>query len=113
MNLRPFGLVIALLVASVCAGQPPRPPAPSGASRVYTGKVVPSAEPKGKSGAKAGERGVSLVADDGSAYPLVEDDASRMFFLDSRLRNRPVRLTAQLVPGTKTLRVVLAQTVKG
>src|SRR5262249_52099937 len=66
--------------------------------------------PKGQPQTKPG--GVALAADDGTTYPLVEDGASRMLFLDSRLRGRPVRLTALRVPGTKDLRVVYVQTVK-
>jgi hypothetical protein len=75
---------------------------------VFTGKVVRSAAPKGKPDA----RGVELTADDGTTYPLVEDDASRMLFVDGRLRARPVRLTAQRVPGSTQLQVVCVQTVK-
>ena len=112
MSRRPFGLVAALLLAGVCAGQPPKPPAPAEAPRVFTGKVVPVAAPKGKSDAKAEERGVTLVADDGTSYPLIEDDVSRMFFVDKNLQNRPVRITGFQVPGTKDLRVVRGQLVK-
>jgi hypothetical protein len=41
---------------------------------VFAGKVVLPAAPKGKSGAKPGARGLALVADDGTAQPIVEDD---------------------------------------
>jgi len=79
---------------------------------VFTGKVVSLPAPKGKSVTKPEDRGLALKAGDGTAYPLVEDDGSRMFFLDPQLWNRPVRVTAMLVPATKGLRVVFVQTVK-
>jgi hypothetical protein len=106
-----YGPVAVLVLAGVCGGQPPRPPA-ADAPKLYTGKVVPPATPPGKPAAKSGARGLVLMADDGTTYPLVEDAGSRMLFLDDRLRNRPVRLTALPVPGTGKLRVVLVQTVK-
>jgi len=112
MRRRLLGLATALLLVGVCAGQPPKPPASPDAPQVFTGKVVSLPAPKGKSGTKPGDRGLALKADDGTAYPLVEDDGSRMFFLDPQLRDRPVRLTALLVPATKGLRVVKVQTVK-
>ena|SRR5438874_2004635 len=112
MRRRPIGLVTALVLAGVCGGQPPKAPVPSETPKAYTGKVIQTAAPQGKAGAKSDDRGVALVADDGTTYPLVEDGASKMLFLDSRLRDRPVRLTALPVSGTKKLRVVLVQTVK-
>jgi hypothetical protein len=85
---------------------PARSPVPAGTPQVFTGKVVPLSGPGGKPGRLA------LAADDGTTYPLVEDDASRMFFLDARLRGRPVVLTAVRVPDTGALEVVYVQTVK-
>jgi len=104
MRRRSFALVAALVVAGMVVAGADKP-------EVFTGKVVPLPAPKGKSEAKT--RGLALAADDGTSYTLVEDDASRMLFLDERLRNRPVRLTAVRAPGTKDLQVVLVQTVKG
>jgi hypothetical protein len=108
----PFALVITLLLAGKCGGDPPKPAATPPTPRVFTGKVVPLPTPPGQAGPKSESRGVALVADDGTTYPLVEDDGSKMLFVDGRLRNRPVRLTALPVPGTKNLRVVFVQTVK-
>ncbi|HEY1380955.1 MAG TPA: hypothetical protein VGF55_29415 [Gemmataceae bacterium] len=98
---RLLGVMTALVVVGV--GEPP---SAADKPQVFTGKVVQLAAPPGKSA------GVALAGDDGTTYPLIEDDASRMLFLDGRLRNRPVRLTAVRKPGTKDLRVVLVQTVK-
>jgi hypothetical protein len=112
MTRRLYGLVAALVLVGVCVGQSPKTPAPTRAPQVFTGKVVPLAGAKGKSGAKPEDRGVALKADDGTTYPLVEDDTSRMLFVDSRLQNRPVRLTAFREPSTKGLRLVRVQTVK-
>jgi hypothetical protein len=81
--------------------QPSEVPVPSDAPQVFEGKVVQ----------KPGDNGLALVADDGTSHPVIEDDGSRMLFLDGRLRDRPVRLTAVLTPGTGALRVVCVQTV--
>ncbi len=105
MPRRWFGIITVLVVGGACAGEPPRQPA-ADKPQVFTGKVVPLPASPGKAD------GVALAADDGTTYPLVKDQGSRMLFEDGRLRNRPVRLTALRVPGTKDLRVILVQTVK-
>jgi hypothetical protein len=104
------GLVAAAVIAGVCVGETPKPAAPAQKAEVFKGKVVRSAAPKGKPA--SGSPPVELKADDGTVYPLVEDDASRMLFLDARLRDRPVRLTAVRAAGGKGLQVVSVQTVK-
>jgi hypothetical protein len=102
-----FGLVVVLLVG-VCGAEPPKPKATTEKAKVYTGKVVPLKDSKGK----PDKRGLVLKADDGTSYPIVEDGASGMLFQDARLRNRPVRLTAHRESGTGKLQVVRVQTVK-
>jgi hypothetical protein len=76
----------------------------------YKGKVVPLAEVLEKLGAKldadAAPFWLALITDDGKIYPLVKDDGSRMFFKDTRLLNRPMRLTGRLLPGSQLLQVV-------
>ena len=76
----------------------------------YKGKVVPLAEVAEKLGAKldgdATPYWLALVSDDGKIYPLIKDDGSRMFFKDTRLLNRPMRLTGRLLPGSQLLQVV-------
>ncbi len=110
MRRQSFGLVAALFVAGVCGGEPPESRTASAQPRVFTGKLIPLAAP----GGKPGDRGLALATvGDGAAHPLAEDGASRMLFLDGRLRNRTVRLTALREPGSGTLRVVRVQTVKG
>jgi hypothetical protein len=42
---------------------------------------------------------MALVGDDGKVYPLIKDDATRMFFKDTALLNRPMQLTARLLEG--------------
>lgn len=93
------------------ASQPPGPLASADALQVFAGKVVLLGTPEGRSGTKSDDGSVALVADDGTVYPLVEDDASRMFHLYDQLRNRPVRLSGRLVPGTKNLRVEFVRTI--
>jgi hypothetical protein len=84
-------------------------------TEVYTGKVQPLAKLLEKHGAKldadAAEQWLALVADDGKVYPLVKDDGSRMFFKDAKLLDRPMRLTAHLVPELRVLQVVSVQSV--
>lgn len=79
-------------------------------TQFYKGQVIPLAEIVTKSGGKldddAAPFSLVLKTDDGKVYPLVKDDGSRMFFKDARLLRRPMRLTAQLVPGSQMLQVV-------
>ena len=53
-----------------------------------------------------------MAADDGTLYPLVKDDASRMFFKDPALLNRPVHLMGRLIPGSTLFRVAQVRTVR-
>ena len=81
----------------------------------YSGKVQPLAPLLEKQGAKldadAAEHWLALVAEDGKVYPLVKDDASRMFFKDKTLLNRPMRLTGRVVGDTSLLQIVTVQSV--
>jgi hypothetical protein len=81
----------------------------------FTGKVVPLADLLAKSGTKldadAAPLTLVLQADDGKIYPLTKDDGSRMFFKDAKLLNRPMRLTARLVPNSQFLQVITVHSV--
>jgi hypothetical protein len=85
-------------------------PAESIKTEYYNGKVVPLAAVMEKLGAKldadAEPYWLALVTDDGKIYPLIKDDGARMFFKDTRLLNRPMRLTGRLLPGSQLLQVV-------
>ena len=76
----------------------------------YTGKVVPLADLLAKAGSKidadAAPYLLVLQTDDGKLYPLLKDDGARMFFKDAKLLNRPMRLTARLVPNVQFLQVI-------
>jgi hypothetical protein len=52
-------------------------------------------------------RQVVLREPDGTATPLLSDEASRALFLDERLRNRPVRVQGRWLAGLPYLQVVL------
>jgi hypothetical protein len=82
----------------------------------FKGKVVPLASVLDKAGLAldpdAAAVSMALVGDDGKVYPLVKDTSSRMFYLDKRLRNRPMRLTGRLVADGKLLQVVNVQSYK-
>ena len=81
----------------------------------YDGKVAPLAELLEKFGARldadAAPSWLALVTKDGTVYPLIKDDGSRMFFKDKRLLNRPMRLTGRLHPGSHLLQVVSVHTI--
>ena len=81
----------------------------------FTGKVVPLDKLlKGtdfKLDADAAPHLLALLADDGKVYPLLKDAGSRMFFLDAKLLDRPMRLTARLVPNTQMLQVINVHSV--
>jgi hypothetical protein len=84
----------------------------------YKGKVVPLAEIVAKAGgqldADAAPHWLALVGEDGKIYPLVKDSGSRMFFKDSALLRRPMRLAGRLIPGSQLLRVLAVRSyVKG
>jgi hypothetical protein len=79
-------------------------------TQYFQGKIVSLAGTLAKAGVQldsdAAPHWMALVTDDGKIYPLVKDDGSRMFFRDTRLLNRPMRLTGRLIPGSQLLQVV-------
>lgn len=84
----------------------------------FEGKVVPLADVLKGFGAKldreAAPEWLALVTDKGAVYPLIRDAGSRMFFKDSRLLNRPMRLTGRTFKDTHLLQVLSAHSlVKG
>jgi hypothetical protein len=108
---RRLGLIFALLMpfapaAFVATAQQP----PAVKTQYFNGKVVPLATLLEKQGAKldqdAAAHWMALVTEGGKIYPLIKDDASRMFFMDKRLLDRPMRLTARLVPESQLLQVI-------
>jgi len=74
------------------------------------GKVLDLASILAKQGVKldvdAAAHWLALVTDDGTIYPLIKDEGTRMFFQDPVLRNKSVRLTGRLVGKTNLLQVV-------
>ncbi|HEX5270829.1 MAG TPA: hypothetical protein VFW33_10095 [Gemmataceae bacterium] len=81
----------------------------------FNGKVVPLAPLLEKFGAKldadAAPSWLALQADDGKVYPLIKDDGSRLFYLDKRLLDRPMRLTGRLHPESRMLQVLAVHSV--
>jgi len=49
---------------------------------------------------------VALVTDSGEVHPLVKDVRSRGFWIDKRLRNRPMELHVHRFPGLPFVRVI-------
>ncbi len=52
------------------------------------------------------EKQVALVTPDGAIVPLISDEASRAFFLDSRMRDRKAELVGRRYPGLPFLQVL-------
>jgi hypothetical protein len=104
-----LGTVLAVCLSSILLARADGKPE-TFKREYYRGKVVPLAEIAEKGGAKldadAAPYWLALVNDDGKIYPLLKDDGSRMFFKDTRLLNRPMRLTGRLLPGSQLLQVV-------
>ena len=75
-----------------------------------TGKVVPLNDLLAKSGVKIDPDSapyfLAFHSDDGKIYLLIRDAGSRMFFKDAKLLNRPMRLTARLIPNSQILQVI-------
>jgi hypothetical protein len=99
---------VLLLVGLCYAGQ--RKPAAPEKPQVFTGKVATPAAMKGRAAAKPTT--LELTADDGTAYTIPEDDASRLLFVDGRLRDRPLCVTAVKAAGKNRLQVIAVQVVK-
>ncbi len=103
------GIVLAFVLglAPVYVSQADDPPLKT---QYYKGKVTPLADILAKEGAKldadASASWMALVSEDGKIYPLIKDSASRMFFKDVKLLNRPMRLTGRLIPGSGIVQVV-------
>lgn len=78
----------------------------------YKGKVTPLADVLAKSSiqldADAAPYWLAMVGDDGKIYPLVKDSGSRLFFQDSELLKRPMRLTGRLLRDSQLLQVTAA-----
>jgi hypothetical protein len=79
-------------------------------TQTFDGKVVPLAAVLEKFGSRldrdAAPYWLALGTADGKTYPLIKDDGARMFFVDARLLNRPMRLTGRLFADTNLLQVV-------
>ena len=79
-------------------------------TRSFDGNVVPLAGLLEKFGSRldpeAAPQWLALVTKQGAVYPLIRDDGSRLFFADSRLLNRPMRLTGRLFGDTHLLQVL-------
>lgn len=71
----------------------------------FKGKVAPIPS--------ADDKTLALVGDDGKTYPLYADKAAETFVLDKKLQNRPMRLTARLLPDGKLQVVNIHSYLKG
>lgn len=101
-----LGIVLALGVPFLAIAQS----APDIMPKHFVGKVVPLQDAVAKFGVKldadAAPYGMALVTDDNKIYFLLKDAGTRMFFQDKRVLNRPMRLTARLIPESNLLQVV-------
>jgi hypothetical protein len=106
---------LALCAAVLAAVSPLLVAAPPAKPETCTGKVVPLAALVEKLGSKldadAQPHWLALVTDDGKVLPIIKDGGGRMFFVDPKLLNRPMRLTGRLLPGSTLLQVVEVRSV--
>jgi hypothetical protein len=81
----------------------------------FNGKVVSLAPLLEKFGARldadATPSWLALQCDEGTVYPLIKDDGSRLFYQDKRLLDRPMRLTGRLHPQSRMLQVLAVRSV--
>jgi len=89
---------------------------PESKTTTLEGKVVPLAGVLEKFGSRldpeAAPHWLALVSNDSKVYPLIKDDGSRLFFADSRLQNRTMRITGRLFQDTHLLQVLSVNSVK-
>jgi len=106
---RRLGVLLAFALAACPFLLAPADPS-AAKPQFYNGKVVPLVDLLAKSGVRldrdAAPLSLALVADDGKIYPLLKDEGSRMFYLDARLLNRPMRLTGRTLADTQLLQVL-------
>jgi hypothetical protein len=112
--LRRRGLIASLVLGLAPVLFAPADAAPAAVKTdYYKGKVVPLAGLVEKFGtrldADAAPNWLALVTDDGKVYPLIKDEGSRMFYKDTRLLNRPMRLSGRVLPGSQLLQVLHVQ----
>jgi hypothetical protein len=112
-NGRYFAAIAALgcgWAALFALSGPPQKSAEPAKTEYFKGKVIPLSDLVAKFGSKldpeATPHWLALEAEDGTIYPLVEDDGARMFFKDIRLLKRPMRLTGRVLPKSQLLQVV-------
>ena len=102
-----IGAALMLLPA---ADAPPTPSPPKAEALTMAGEVVELASALKGLGVPADPAStagqVVLRTKDGSIAPLLSDEASRALFLDERLRNRRVEVSARRYPGLPYLQVL-------
>jgi hypothetical protein len=113
--MSPFVFVLVLMI---CASRSPlvaAPPAPE--TKSFNGNIVPLAGLLEKFGSRldpeAAPQWLALVTKEGAVYPLIRDDGSRLFFSDTALQNRPMRLTGRLFRDTHLLQVLSVNSYVG
>jgi hypothetical protein len=110
-----FVFVLALWICASSSPLVAAPPAPE--TKSFDGNVVPLAGLLEKFGSRldpeAAPQWLALVTKEGGVYPLIRDDGSRLFFSDSQLQNRPMRLTGRLFRDTHLLQVLSVNSYVG
>jgi hypothetical protein len=107
--------MVLLMTTISLSGESVKKKEVSPSAKSFTGKVVPLATLLKKQGiafdADSTKDSLALETEDGTIYQLVKNDASRKFFLDTELLNRPMRLTGKLVKGSQILQVEKVQSI--
>lgn len=109
-----FGFLVTF-AALMAAAEPAGAPREVAAGQVFEGLVLPLSDVVKPRSPGADEDGLKIArvlkAGDGKTYSLVKDHAARKFFLDDELLRRPMRLTAEVIPGTQMLVVKRTQSL--
>jgi hypothetical protein len=119
-NIRRIGLCLAFgfaLLPFAFGQAQTQKPKTAEKTETFKGIVVPLEKLLATQQIKADPDAAGLMvlqAEDGKVYPLVKDAGARMFYKDTRLLNRPIRLTARPVASASFLQVINVHTyVKG
>jgi hypothetical protein len=98
-----------VLLGVVLGAAPPRPASETVTLRGKVMTLAAAIESRGlsvKADPEQFAKQVVLLAADGAIMPLLADDASRAFFLDERLRGRPVEIQGRRFADLPYLQVV-------
>lgn len=114
MNVQRVGMLTVCWLMCVVVGEAePRKEAPTEATLELKGTLTPIAKLMEKQKVVVdADAGMALVTAEGKVYPLMKDKTSRFLFMDKRLHERTIQVTAKLVAGTGMAQLTEVYTLK-